>query len=531
MCLTRPETMLSLCTVPLNACGIDTTDPTKSNDASAQVWDFVLARLESMRVNSCTTQVKDCLQSVDRCGSDYSQCIGLDTDTIIRMCPQELLVGCQDYDGGNVELTGNDEEDFYAKLEPYVQGIMLNIDNNILDQCQTAADEAMISVCGDTENCNNMAVDEYVGTNTLEYRICAISSGEGTSVEYSNCYTDISQISDASLGRVAGILAPETSDATVENADTTAKSATNDGITLEESLNAAANQNAQGAQIAIIIEGDIPWNSVSFNDETGNIEIDSRVLASSKYAEEIRHELGVLQNNINNAINAIESDTEVQWCMTGRTVQGINDNNTSASTNTSNSSPVRGTPIAQNATAVSAISLRNGNNVGASTQLTVDRSGAGGRFPGLTQQMRAMIASSAIKLAMDNYYAKYAELENKRMQDYVTLNERIASVQEQNLADARREAARVACVGASEASGIGRSWGKQNSASAKELDMVGSKEVNNWNYKETITSTFSWDTLVCHKCTRTQNCLDPKGGRRFCKKWAEVVETCVDIQF
>ena len=152
MCLTRPETMLSLCTVPLNACGINSTDPDKSNDASALIWDFVLARLESMRINSCTTQVKECLQSTDRCGEDYTQCIGLDTDTIIRMCPKDLLVGCQNYDGGdNVVLSGNEDDDFYARLEPYVQGIFLNIDNNLLTQCQNAANQAMIAVCGDTK--------------------------------------------------------------------------------------------------------------------------------------------------------------------------------------------------------------------------------------------------------------------------------------------------------------------------------------------------------------------------------------------
>ena len=76
---------------PLNACGISTDSAEEA--AESQVWDFVIARLQSMRVNSCTTQVKECLQSEDRCGSDYTQCIGLDTDTIIRLCPcQKTMV-------------------------------------------------------------------------------------------------------------------------------------------------------------------------------------------------------------------------------------------------------------------------------------------------------------------------------------------------------------------------------------------------------------------------------------------------------
>ena len=35
---------------------------------------------------------------------------------------------------------------------------------------------------------------------------------------------------------------------------------------------------------------------------------------------------------------------------------------------------------------------------------------------------------------------------------------------------------------------------------------MGSKQLNQWNYKETITTTFNWDTLVCQKCTRNQHC-------------------------
>ena len=36
-------------------------------------------------------------------------------------------------------------------------------------------------------------------------------------------------------------------------------------------------------------------------------------------------------------------------------------------------------------------------------------------------------------------------------------------------------------------------------APAAQRELVGSKQLNQWNYKETITSTFEWDTLVCHK--------------------------------
>ena len=439
MCLTRPETMLNLCQVPLNACGISTASAEKAQESS--IWDFVVARLASMRVNSCTTQFKECLQSEDRCGKDYTQCIGLDTDTIIRMCPEDLLVGCQNYNSGeNVEETGNAEEDFYAKLEPWVQGIMLNIDNNLLEECQQAADEAMITVCGGTENCDNMTVDQYIGSNTLEYKICELSNYEdSTNIDYSSCRTDLSQVTDEDLGLY---------------------------------LN-------DRKDFVIIIEGEIPWENIVF-DDNGKISItDMDVDADNK--KKIESEMAILQNNINNAIAAIESDPQVQFCMTGREVQGI-------------------------------------KNV-------VDRQG--GRFDNLTSQMRSLIATSAIKIAMSNYQKKYEELEQRRMQDYVTLSERIDAVNAENTLERRRESARIACVGLADASTF-----KEMSEQGNDVEQYTGQETNNrWNYKETVTSTFNRETLVCHRCVRSQNCSSPKGGRRFCKKWADPTETCTDIQF
>lgn len=473
LCLTRPESMLNLCQVPLNACGVDTSSSSKAQDS--EIWDFVVARLASMRVNSCTTQIKECLQSEDRCGSDYTQCIGLDTDTIIRMCPEELLVGCQNYSTGNsISKTGNAEEDFYAQLEPWVQGIILNIDNNLLEECRNIADEAMITVCGDTENCDNMTIDSYIGSNTLEYKICnVINYSDSTGIDYNSCYTNISQITDEELGRD-----PLTS-------------TQSSGENVTDSIKDAMYVNAtNGSKFAIVIEGEIPWDAVSFNEETGKLIVDESKISDSAYLEDIKSELGVLQNSIDNAISAIESNPQVQFCMTGRDIDGI-----------------------------------GGRNI-------VSRNESSARFPSLTKQMRALIASSSIKKAMDNYYNKYAELEEQRMQDYVNLGERVAEIQEQNLLDARRESARLACTGLSNASALATSAGRKNvNTEPTESDLVGSKTVNNWNYKETVTSTFNWEDLVCHRCTRTQNCLDPKGGRRFCKEWADAVETCTDIQF
>lgn len=180
---------------------------------------------------------------------------------------------------------------------------------------------------------------------------------------------------------------------------------------------------------------------------------------------------------------------------------------------------------------------------GRTVQGVVDRSETAARFPSLTKQMTAMITSSAIRIAMDNYYAKYAELEQQKMQDYVKINERLASVQNKNSQEARRESARIACVGLDETAVAGDETDVGDETNAAQDTTVASTQgdagrlastdivADEWNYKETVTSTFSYETLACHRCTRTQNCLDPKGGRKMCKEWADPVETCVDIQF
>ena len=77
--------------------------------------------------------------------------------------------------------------------------------------------------------------------------------------------------------------------------------------------------------------------------------------------------------------------------------------------------------------------------------------------------------------------------------------------------------------------------GKANGADGGiQRELIGPKSLNQWNYKETITSTFEWDTLNCHKCVRAQNCNkkgNPLFGSKYCKAWADPVETCTDTQF
>lgn len=537
MCLSRPGTMLNLCKVPLNACGIDASSET--NAAKSNIWDFVVARLASMRVDSCTTEVKECLQADDRCGEDYSQCIGLDTDTIIRMCPYDKLTGCQKIYGGD-EIRG---DNVYDELATMVQGIMLNIDNNFLTQCQNAANTAMVNVCGDAENCAGLTVDENIGARSLEYKICEYSnSATGLDINYSKCRTDVSQIMDNELGKI--------------NASASTSSAQ---VMSESGLGPVT-------PFAGVLDGTIYWESVGIGED-GRLDIESywetvdadgNVTPANR--DKINSELAVLQRNIDAAINTIEADPTVQFCMTGRQVQGMN-------------------------------------------EMKIGRGESAARFPELTKQMRMQIANAALKTAKDNYYKKYDELNAKMLQDYATIGERMAEIQGENGLDARRELARIACInfadmgalakspeppknafgkvaamvalvgaavaipftgglsvvalstgvvsslsigtgaavaaGAAGVAAIGLA-GNAGSKSANGADgggqtqLTGSKQLNQWNYKETVTSTFNWETLQCQKCVRSQQCSKTKNpifGNKYCKTWADPVESCSDTQF
>ena len=148
MCLTRPDTLRSVCKVEIDPC----------EAAEPAIMDYVRARLKSMRVDSCTNEFKACLQSEDRCGEDYTQCIGLDTDTIVKMCPPEKLTGCTyEYDGTKT----NDN------LKEIAQGIFLNIDNNLLEACQKAVKNKVIEVCGNLSECTAFDDDTVIGTDSL----------------------------------------------------------------------------------------------------------------------------------------------------------------------------------------------------------------------------------------------------------------------------------------------------------------------------------------------------------------------------
>ena len=281
MCLSRPATMLNLCKVPLNACGIDATNETTAQ--ASQIWDFVVARLASMRVDACTTQVKECMQSEDRCGADYAGCVGLDTDAIIRMCPYDKLTGCQQV-YGEKNITG---EQVYDNIASMIQGLMLNIDNSLYSVCQNAVNTAIISVCGSAEECNAIKVDSNLGARTLKLEICT-ADGE--------CFENIDMIPSEYLG-------------SGENTEKKFKSN---------------------------IAGTLPWNDIDLvtetvDDSTGavlpNEKQDNGMTYLSYSGDDVSNdqlaEIANIDKVIATMVSQLESDEKVKQCIKGRTVQGM----------------------------------------------------------------------------------------------------------------------------------------------------------------------------------------------------------------
>lgn len=148
-CLAQPEMAQSFCKVELDKC----------NAARDNVWPYVRARLAAMRVDACTAEVKECFTAPDRCGADWSQCIGLDYAAMHEMCPVDKLVVCKQ---GNPDFSLSD-------LDNMIMGVYLGMDNALMEQCQTAAQQRMRDVCGDTNSCNLFANDMDMGASSLAH--------------------------------------------------------------------------------------------------------------------------------------------------------------------------------------------------------------------------------------------------------------------------------------------------------------------------------------------------------------------------
>ncbi len=552
LCLSRPEAMLNVCKVPLNACGIDASS--EKNAAKSEIWDYVKATLAALRVDACTNEIKACLQAEDACGKDYSNCIGLDTDSVMNMCHRDKLTAC--YSSAYGEDTQAQEDYIYS----VAQGLILNVDNEMLAQCQKAANEAMIKVCGSTESCDAMTIADGVGAHALEYKICEYAVGTEGEYAFSNCKQDMNLIMDEDLLGTVKYEPGEMFENTlnfenrsdyegdIEKLIEDASKAVNGNK--RSRLYAAANklEELKASEVgklkqdplkfkyrayegyklfAGVLDGVIAWNkiNVSMQDvcpykipavDTDGKEVEEKQESSgvmklcisgiedaaltvnagqneATKQDQILSDLGALKNSINNTIYAIESDPTVQFCMTGRKVQG----------------------------------LKMGKDGAA------ERTEA--RFPGLIDSMKVVIAQSAVQKAQANYNKKYAELDEKLRKNNVALAERIAKVREERESADRTEIAARSCLSMGTNSTLPVQTGTDNAELQSAQGYTATSKNDGAEYREVITTTFNPTTLVCKKCTVSQDCakLKRKNSKKnkHCVDWEDPVEKCTETQF
>ncbi len=534
MCLTRPESVKSFCKNEIEPC----------SNAEPLILDYVYARLAAMRVDSCTSEIKKCLQDDARCGSDYTQCVGLDTDAIIRMCPYEKLTGCQKV-YGDTDIRG---DKVYDELASMVQGVMLGVDNELLDFCQNAVDEAMIKVCGDSKGCGGLMIDRNLGAGSLEYKICEWSMDDtGAHIDYDKCRTNISQITDRELGRVPGSV-------TGELGPVIPFMGVMDGIIFWESVTVGDGGQITGAQ--------------EYFATSGSTEV------REEKRKEITEQLDQLQQMIDRAVVLIEQDPTVHYCMTGRAVSGMK-----RAPSGSGRFP-KITKQARNLIAAQALSVAKENyykkydalyerqmqdyikiaerqaeikgenakdvrrelariscvSLADMASLPMSPPPPGGWGAWL---VAAVVATAAIVAAPFTGGASLAGaaafLATTGIGVVAVVGSTVIATVPAIVLAAALSATAMGMVAAG-ITQLGMNAGDpgNDSQNSMQLQLEGHHELNQWNWKQVIDTTFNWNTLNCRKCVRSTKCTKqsyPIFGKPKCKRWAESTETCTDTQF
>lgn len=269
MCLADPSIVGNICKPQIERCSIAGTGD--------KVMDYVKAKLASLRVDKCTKEIKECLTSEDRCGENYSGCIGFDTDTIKNLCPSDKLVACRE------EFSDSD------KVESYIERIMtalsLQIDNSLLTSCQNAVDEAIINACGDKTGCPKANISTEAVTDLLRVELCAQVGDE------EKCVGDPLALSD-------------------------------DEIT----------QNSYSVKIKGAPEiSKISYSSNVATDDSGNSTVTktpTSMFTATNTDDQTKKIVDMLNNAWKSKVQQIESDPKVSACLNGRV---INDNSTASS--------------------------------------------------------------------------------------------------------------------------------------------------------------------------------------------------------
>ena len=513
MCLSRPQVFESLCKVQIQPCVAP----------EPNIMESVLAKLQSMRTDACTSEFKECLTSEDRCGSDYTKCIGLDTATIVAMCPTEKLTACyQQYN--------NKTMDVYETLVKIADGIFLNIDNNMYETCQKALDESMIKVCGATDNCDNLALDSGTGTRSFKYQVCeydGFKSGTNEPNWTGRCYESIDVI-------------PKSQYALPGNRGWAGK-----------------------------LTGVVYWGSISYDNESNTFtsfeeyvktqeqltgqplnEEQKKIIRDQIFNSEIK----ALTNSVTNAIKSIEADQKVKFCMTGRQFQSgmrDSDGNVKMLGNGTARFPNLTKQVRQiiAASALRTVQQRYMQKYDSEmSKMLKDRSKMARLMDQEFDKENAQKACDALKDSLALPTHKSPQIDNTGLWiamavvivativasiftfggasvgGYAAIAGIQAAIQVANTVSVAALAAGEisAIVGVAALAGTAAGLGGYMAANP-----IGPSKQESWNYVYIVDTKFNPETGVCTKTVSTQNCK--KISRNYCKKWDEVKTTTETI--
>ncbi|MDR2413177.1 MAG: hypothetical protein LBD50_03120 [Rickettsiales bacterium] len=432
-CLSRPEMVRSFCKIQVDTC--ERMEPL--------IWGYVKDKLAAMRVDACTAEVKECFTSEDRCGTDFSNCMGMDFDYIHDICPLDKLVVCK---ANNPKFSMDD-------LDSMLMGLYLNVDNAALENCQNKVDAKMAEICGSTTDCNKFAADETIGTGSLR------SQKAGT------IYRVTGMISFGSI---------KMGDSSGKTKDEKTKLGPGE-IGVQEYLEQVRAKNATVANAAGIM---------------------------SSIEEELNHIAGT----INRTIEMVESDPEIQFCVSGRDL----------------------------------------------SQITGKSEKTSARFPNLLNQVKMQIALAALRQANDNYNKKLNEEISQATKD---ASADLAQYMCQKMAESNANSySPTAAVNTpltppysiSYEVGAGLTTedllkGGRGSTSAESMNFSGgwSTKVTNdgTGISREVSALFTRDTRNCHICTVTSvKSCQTKGSsswfhnsKRMECTMSDPVEKCEDI--
>lgn len=314
MCLSNPEIVGNLCQIQINKCSTGTT--------GADVMEYVMAKLQALRVDACTTEVKQCLQSENNCGEGYINCIGLDKDIIVKMCTNSAtnykLMACQ-------SKFQNNQYEVQNYVAQVAQGLILNMDNAALAACQEAGKKAMTDFCGSETECKGSKLESALAFNNadsllgkLRYRFCPMDAKTGK-ITYKDCKAVAGALTKADYTSDEDVWVPDLehalnfacfafNDGTI---DVNAESVVDLGEDLTEEERIEKENQALLARQALIASAQPGFYYDCDNDGDTTLK------------EEADRVADILTRKVKNILGRIETDNTVKQCVMGRDLKGI----------------------------------------------------------------------------------------------------------------------------------------------------------------------------------------------------------------